>query len=272
MPAGSWDTHCHVFGPFARYPLATDRTYTPAAAPSERLFQMHESIGVARAVIVHPACHGFDLTVTLDAIKASGGRYRAVALVKETISDGELDACHAAGVRGVRFNFLSSLGRPPATDTIRRVCDRIARLRWHVVLHVDAGALPALPALTSNLPLPFVIDHFGRIQAEAGMQDAAYQTLLTLAAGQNCWVKISGADRASAEPPLYRDMIPFARALIAAAPERILWGTDWPHPNITGPCPRETDLVDLLHEIVPSPDMLCKILVDNPQRLYGEVQ
>lgn len=270
LPAGSWDTHCHVFGPTAHYPWAASRTYTPAEVPREALFAMHSAIGVDRSVIVHPACHGFDMRVTLDAIAATNGRYRGIALVPDNVDFAELDRLHAGGIRGIRFNYARSLGSVPDTNTVLGLAERIAPLGWHIVLHFDPADLMGFESVARRLPVPYVIDHLGRIRVDGGLGQEPFQALLGIAVDPNCWIKVSGADRASAKPPRYRDTIPFVQALIDAAPDRILWGTDWPHPNVSGPAPRETNLIALLHAFAPDETVRRRILIDNPERLYGE--
>ncbi len=269
LPDGSWDTHCHVFGPAEIYPWAADRSYTPPEAPREMLADMHSAIGVSRAVIVHPACHGLDMRVTLDAIEASGGRHRGIALVSEDIGFDALLRLDEGGIRGIRFNYAPALARVPSDEEVLRLAERIAPLGWHMLFHFDPDALPGFIPLARKLPVPYVIDHLGRIRVEGGMSQAPFKALEELAQDENCWIKISGADRASASPPDYLDTVPFARALVAAAPDRILWGTDFPHPNVRGPMPRESDLVALLHHFVPDEGLRERILIDNPERLYG---
>lgn len=269
LPDGSWDTHCHVFGPASRYPWAPERTYTPDEAPAEMLAAMHAMIGVRHAVIVHPACHGLDMRVTLDAIAASGGRHRGIALVEPDIGENELRRLHSGGIRGVRFNFARALGATPDPDAVLRLADRIAPLGWHAVFHFDPADLIEFDTLAARLPVPYVIDHMGRIRAEEGLDSAPFAALLSYATDERCWIKVSGGDRASSGTHGYADVEPFARAIIAAAPDRVLWGTDWPHPNIRGPMPQEADLVALFARFAPTEEGRRRILIENPQRLYG---
>jgi predicted TIM-barrel fold metal-dependent hydrolase len=268
LPQGACDSHCHVFGPASRFPYAAERPYTPQEAPKEQLFALHRKLGLDHAMIVQPAAHGFDNSVTLDAIAASGLRYRGIALVPPAITEGEIFALHKGGIRGVRFNFLSHLSSPPNLSDFRRIAELIAPFGWHVVLHVMPNDMPILPRYIDSLAVPFVIDHMGRISAADGMKAAGFHALRELVQNPNGWVKISGADRASAQGAPYSDVIPFARALIETAPRRILWGTDWPHPNIKGPMPSETDLLAFLKRVAPEPEMFRAILCDNPNRLY----
>lgn len=268
LPAGSWDTHCHVFGPAADYPWAEPRPYTPEEAPRETLFALHAKFGIERAVIVHPTCHGTDMRVTLDAIAATEGRYRGIALVQPDISFAELEALHAGGIRGIRFNYTRRLGEVPSPELLLGLSERIAPLGWHIVLHFDPDDIPGFEAIAGELPVPYVIDHMGRIRAERGVDQEPFQALLRMAADPNCWIKISGADRASSEDRNYRDTVPFAQALVAAQPDRILWGTDFPHPGVRMPVD-EADLIELLGVFVPDEALRRRILIDNPERLYG---
>lgn len=267
-PAGACDAHCHVFGPGAVFPYAPDRAYTPPDAPFEGLQTLHRILGIERAVIVHASCHGTDMAVTLDAIARSNGAYRGVAVVKGDITDGELESLHAGGIRGVRFNFVKHLGGTPDLDVFDRVVARVERLGWHVVLHLDAGDILEHAPRIAALRIPFVIDHMGRVRAKDGVEQAPFQRLMELMKNPLAWVKICGAERVSSAGAPFRDAVPFAQALLAAAPDRVLWGTDWPHPNIAGDMPNDGDLVDLLAEVTDDDVLRRKVLVDNPTRLY----
>ena len=267
-PAGACDAHCHVFGPGAVFPYAPDRAYTPPDAPFEGLQNLHRILGIERAVIVHASCHGTDMAVTLDAIARSNGAYRGVAVVKGDITDGELESLHAGGIRGVRFNFVKHLGGTPDLDVFDRVVKRVERLGWHVVLHLDAGDILEHAPRIAALRIPFVIDHMGRVRAKDGLDQAPFKRLMELMKNPLAWVKICGAERVSSAGAPFRDAVPFAQALLAAAPDRVLWGTDWPHPNIAGDMPNDGDLVDLLAEVTDDEALRRKVLVDNPTRLY----
>ena len=265
-PADACDAHCHVFGPADRFPYAPERSYTPADAPKAALFALHAHLGLTRAVIVQASCHGRDNRAMLDAIADAPARYRGVAIVDDGFGDKELEALHAGGVRGVRFNFVRHLGGAPDETVFRRVVDRIRGLGWHVVLHLDARDIAPLSATIRALPVPFVIDHQGRVDAAAGVEQPAFKALLELARMERCWIKVSGSERI-AQPP-FDDAVPIARAIIAAAPDRVLWGTDFPHPNLKVEVD-EADLVDLLPRIAPDESDRRRLLVDNPARLYG---
>ena len=269
LPRGACDAHCHVFGPAARYPYHPDRSYTPPDAPLADLVRLHDALGLDRAVIVQATCHGADNRAMLDAIAAAPGRYRGVAMVEEHFTDRDYEALHRGGVRGVRMSFARHLGGPPDFARVRAVAERIRPLGWHLVLYLEAVDVVENAAAIERLGLPIVIDHLARVKVAEGPQQASFQLLLRFLAEGDFWVKISCAERLSAAGPPYEDVVPFARAAIEAAPDRVLWGTDWPHPNIAGSMPNDGDLVDMLPRYAPDPDLLRGIVVDNPARLYG---
>ena len=269
LPAGSCDAHCHVFGPASKFPYAPDRSYTPPDAPVENLRKLHAKIGVSRAVIVHASCHGSDMAVTLDAIASSHDAYRGVACVEEGVTTRELQRLHEGGIRGIRFNFVKHLGGVPDLAVFYRLLARIKPLGWHVVLHFDADDILTQQDLLARIEIPFIIDHMGRVKAAEGLEQRPFQLLLNLYRDNPlAWIKICGAERVSIGKRPFRDAVPFARALVAVDARRILWGTDWPHPNISKDMPNDGELVDLFGEIVPDPDVQRQILVDNPTRMY----
>ncbi len=268
LPPGACDAHCHVFGPADRFPYAPDRAYTPPDAPYEDLVRLHRVLGVERAVIVHASCHGSDMRVTLDAIARSGGAMRGVAVVDPGVTDADLAALDAGGIRGVRFNFVKHLGGMPDMAFFERVLAQVEPLGWHVVLHLDAEDVVELAPRIARIRVPFVIDHMGRVKAKNGLDQKPFRQLLELMRNPLAWVKICGAERVSSAGAPFRDALPFARALVEAAPDRVLWGTDWPHPNIAGDMPNDGDLVDLLAEAVEDGEVRRRVLVDNPTRLY----
>lgn len=268
MPPGACDAHCHVFGPAHLFPYAPDRSYTPPDAPVAELRRVHRTIGVERAVIVQASCHGTDNRAMLDAIASSGGAYRGVAIVDGNVTDQELEALHAGGVRGVRFNFVAHLGGTPDLDVFDRVLARIERLGWHVVLHLDAEDILTHAERIGRIRVPFVIDHMGRVKAKNGLGQAPFRRLLELMRNPLAWVKVCGVERVSSAGAPFTDGVPFAAALIEAAPDRVLWGTDWPHPNIAGDMPNDGDLVDLFAMATSDEALRRRVLVDNPTRLY----
>ena len=269
LPPGACDAHCHVFGPAMKFPYAADRSYTPPDAPVEQLRRLHAQLGISRAVIVHASCHGSEMDVTLDAIASSGDTYRGVAVVEDSVTDRGLERLHAGGIRGIRFNFVKHLGGVPDPGVFYRLLARIKPLGWHVVLHFDAGDLIGQQALLKRIDVPFIIDHMGRVKAAEGLDQQPFQALLALyRANPLAWIKICGAERVSVGKRPFRDAVPFAQALIAIDAGRLLWGTDWPHPNITRDMPNDGELVDLLGEMSPDTAVRDRILVDNPTRIY----
>jgi predicted TIM-barrel fold metal-dependent hydrolase len=269
-PPLACDAHCHIFGPGDRYPYAADRSYTPPDAPLARFKELQATLGLERAVLVNASCHGSDNTVIVDAIAQSGGKYRGVANSDDSFTASDFQRLHDAGFRGVRFNFVAHLGGVPDLGEFERTIERIRPLGWHLDLHFDARDLPQYDAMLRQLPVPFIIDHMGRVPTQAGLQQEPFRVLIELQRrNPQCWVKISGAERiAAAEGPPFHSAVPFAQALVAAAPERILWGTDWPHPNIARHMPNDGDLVDLIPLMMPDAATRKLVLVDNPHRLY----
>jgi predicted TIM-barrel fold metal-dependent hydrolase len=266
-PPDGTDCHCHIFGPYDRYPLSPGRSYTPPEASIEQYLAMLETIGLRRTVIVQPSIYGTDNAVTLDAVEAIGAdRARAVVVVDEGIDATALRGMAARGACGVRFNAVSGNGTP--LDQVQRLVDRIAPLGWHLQLYAHAAELVALEPVLARLPVPVVIDHMGGVKAsEGGMGSPGFRALLRLLEG-GAWAKLCGY-RSSAGHP-YADVAPMARAMIAAAPGRCVWGTDWPHPSLRRPedVPDDGHLLTLLGQWAPEPAQRRAILVDNPARLY----
>jgi predicted TIM-barrel fold metal-dependent hydrolase len=269
LPPKTCDAHCHVFGPADVFPYAPERSYTPPDAPKEKLMALHRLLGIERSVIVQASCHGADNRATLDAIAASGGRYKGIAIVDESADDKEFRKLDAGGIKGVRFNFVEHLGGRPDMKFFQRTVARIKKMGWHLVLHLDAKDIVELSPMIKDLTLPFVIDHMGRVKAGAGLNQPPFKALLELQKLETCWVKVCGSERVSTSGPPFTDAVPFAQEIVKAAPGRVLWGTDWPHPNIAKYMPNDGDLVDLVPLIAPDPAHRQKLLVENPARLYG---
>jgi predicted TIM-barrel fold metal-dependent hydrolase len=266
-PPGACDAHCHIFGPAAKFPYAPERRYTPPDSPKGKLRALHDHLGLSRAVLVQASCHGGDNRAMLDAIAWSGGAWRGVAMVEDDASERDLEALHAGGVRGVRFNFVRHLGGAPAARVFERTLAMIEPLGWHVVLHFDAEDIETHAEVFRKLRVPFVIDHMGRVDAGHGLKQKPFAMLLELMKNPLAWVKVSGPERISAAGKPFRDAMPFAAALAKAAPERVLWGTDFPHPNVKI-MPNDGELVDLFAQTFPDELLRKRILVDNPTRLY----
>ena len=267
-PPGACDAHCHVFGPAAKFPFSADRTYTPPDSGIDQFERLQWKLGLSRAVFVQASCHGTDNAAMVDALVRGEGRYAGVAMIDESFTNADIAKLHDAGVRGTRFNFVAHLGGAPELDVFWRLVDRVQPFGWHIVLHFDAKDLPRYAELLDRMPCPYVIDHMARVPVTAGVEQEPFQQLLELMRDERCWVKISGAERLTADgPPPYDDVVPFARALIAAAPDRVLWGTDWPHPNVRH-MPDDGDLLDLIAEYAPDEELRNQILVRNPESLY----
>ena len=273
VPANACDAHCHVFGPGHRFPYSGKRTYTPPDAPAERLRALHKLLGIERVVLVQASVHGSDNSAMLDAIAHSPDTYRGVAMVAPSVTDKELKDLHSGGVRSIRFNFVQHLGGAPDLAVVQTMAKRIQPLGWHLVLHLDSEDLITYREFLLGLPVPFAIDHMGRPMVKNGIDQKPFELLLDLLrTNEKAWVKVSGAERISADLSTasggaYADSAPFARKLIETAPDRVLWGTDWPHPNVRE-LPDDGKLVDLLPLFAPSDALLKKLLVDNPTRLY----
>ena len=269
LPPLACDSHFHVFGPHAKFPYAPDRTFTPADAPKEDLFRLHAFLGFERGVFVQSSCHGSDHAALLDLLAAGQGRYRGVALLKPSTKDAEVERLDEAGVRGVRLNFyFPHLGQPMPRKEMLDVIDKVSPYGWHIAFHVGGHGILELYEFITSIEAPIVIDHIGRIDVGEGLHGKTFSVLRRLLDRGNVWVKLSGTDRISKQAYPYADAVPFARNLAAHAPERVVWGTDWPHPNHNA-VPNDGELVDLIAEIAPDAKTRQRMLVDNPARLFG---
>ena len=281
LPAGSVDAHCHIFGPGAEFPYAPERRYTPCDASKAQLLALRDHLGVARNVIVQATCHGTDNRAMADACRSSGGKARGVATVKRSVSDHELEDLHEAGVRGVRFNFVKRLVDFTPKDELLEIAGRIKALGWHVVIYFEAVDLPELWDFFAALPTTVVVDHMGRPDVSLpvdGPQFALFQKFMH--EHENVWSKVSCPERLSVVGPralngdpglehgAYRDVMPFARRIVESFSDRVLWGTDWPHPNLKDHMPDDGLLVNFIPHIAVTAELQRKLLVDNPMRLY----
>jgi len=269
LPPLSCDSHCHVFGPGAVFPYSPKSSYVPVDAPKEVLAERHAFLGIDRAVIVQASCHGTDNAAMVDALTAWPDRYRGIAIVAPDISMAELGAMHAAGVRGVRFNFVKRLNaRQPLQDR-RAIVDKIAPLGWHIVVYLEPEDMDDVEDFLADVPLAVVIDHMGRVPVEKGISSAEFSRLeKLLESDEKYWIKVSCPERLSKQGPPYDDVDAVARRLIGIAPDRVLWGTDWPHPNMKSHMPDDGLLVDRIAVICPDEAVRKAVLVDNPARLY----
>ncbi len=268
LPRGTCDTHFHIFGPRARFPYAPGRASTPADAPKEALFALHERLGIERGVVVHTQAHGTDNAATADALAARPHDYRGIALVPVDIHDAELRRLDRQGFRGARFHYMQHLGQSTPIRDVIAFGKRLADIDWHLQIHMAAELIGDLSAAIATSPVPVVIDHMGRIDASLGLEQPAFRHLLRLMDHSHVWVKVSGSDRATRQGPPYADAVPFGGTLVDEFGDRVLWGTDWPHPNHQGPIPDDGALVDLIAKIAPAESARQALLVDNPLRLY----
>lgn len=269
LPPGACDSHCHIYGPFDRFPLPEDRSFTPNEAPETALRHLQQRMGLSRAVIVQSQGHGFDHRPLLAALATGAGRYRGVALIRKQTTDAEIATFAAAGICGARFSFLAHLGGKPDLQVMR---DSIARVRphgWHIAIHVAGNGLVETEGFIRAIDAPVVIDHMGRTDLADGIDSQPIQALRRLLDTGRVWVKLSGSDRISRTGAPYHDAAALARGLADHAPDRVVWGSDWPHVNLHGPMPDDGDLVDLISDIAPAEALRQKLLVDNPNALFG---
>lgn len=269
LPAGACDSHCHIFGPFARFPLPDGRSFTPNEAPEAALRSLHDRLGLSRAVIVQSQGHGFDHQPVLAALRENPERYRGVALIRDTDSEQTIAKLDAAGFCGARFSFLTHLGGAPDLTAVQEVIAKVKLFGWHVAIHVAGHDIARYADFIRGIEATVVIDHMARPPVAEGADGSAVAALHDLLDKGNIWVKISGADRLSAEGPPYRDALAIPASLVRHAPERIVWGSDWPHVNLHGPMPDDGELVDLLGEVVPDERLRNRILINNPTELFG---
>ncbi|WP_327673157.1 MULTISPECIES: amidohydrolase family protein [unclassified Streptomyces] len=276
LPAGAVDTHCHVFGPQAEFPFAPQRKYTPCDGGKDQLFALRDHLGLARNVIVQATCHGADNSAMVDAVRSAGGRARGIATVRPDITEAELRELDAAGVRGVRFNFVRRLVDTSPKDALHTIARKIAPLGWHIVLYFESADLPELEEFFTSLPAPLVIDHMGRPDVSRPVDGPEFTRFLRFVEHNDVWVKVTCPERLSVTGPAaldgeqhaYTDVVPFGRRVVEEFPDRVLWGTDWPHPNLTDHMPDDGLLVDHVRHIAVTEEQRHKLLVANPMRLY----
>lgn len=268
-PPGAVDAHCHVFGPMNDFPFSPKAKYLPDDATPEMLFALRDHLGISRNVIVQASCHGTDNAATLNAIALSGGKARGVAVVDPEISDTQLEALHEGGIRGVRFNFLKRLVDNAPKDKFLDIAKRIEPLGWHVVVYFEADILDELRPFLDAIPVPIVIDHMGRPDLSEGPDGndiTAFRALLD--SRDDIWFKATCPDRLNAAGPPWDEFANVVAPLVADYPDRCLWGTDWPHPNMQDAIPDDGTVVDMIPRIAATQEMQKKLLVENPMRLY----
>lgn len=267
--AGAVDAHCHVFGPADAFPYAPERKYTPCDAPKEKLFALRDYLGFERNVIVQASCHGRNNDALVDALLTAGDLARGVAVVSPDISDDELQKLNAAGVRAVRFNFVKRLVAATPPEVFMGIADRIAKLGWHIVVYFEMPDLEELIPFLKQLPTTIVVDHMGRPDVSKGIDDPEFQRFVSfMRENENVWTKVSCPERLTIAGPDYDDVVPFAKLLVEQFSDRVLWGTDWPHPNMKSHVPDEGVLVDVIPRIAPTTALQQALLVDNPMKLY----
>ncbi len=268
-PEGAVDAHCHVFGPADKFPYHPKRKYTPCDAPKEKLFELRDYLGFSRNVIVQASCHGTDNAALIDALENAGELARGVAVVDPAITEDELKVMDEAGVRAVRFNFVKRLVDTTPKEVFLSVAEKIKPLGWHIVVYFEAPDLEELIPFLNELDTTIVVDHMGRPDVTKGVEHADFQRFIDfMASNDKVWVKTTCPERLTQTPPDYSDVVPFMKALVEKFPDRCLWGTDWPHPNMKSHTPDDGKLVDVIPQIATTAELQQKLLVDNPMRLY----
>lgn len=269
-PSLACDAHCHVFGPASKFPYSDARKYTPEDAPKEKLFALHKHLGFERSVLVQASCHGTDNSAMIDMLNDAHGRYRGIAIIDESFTQNTLQEFHQAGVRGIRFNFLTRLVDTKPREYYLRIAEKIVDLGWHIVVYFESEHLTNIVDLLNELPTPIVIDHMGRPDVSLPLEGENFQAICELISKHpDNWIKVSCIERLTKLGPPYTDVIPFAKYLVDHFPRQVLWGTDWPHPNMEPNMPDDTLLVDCIPLIASTEALRQQLLVDNPNRLYG---
>jgi 2-pyrone-4,6-dicarboxylate lactonase len=266
LPAGAADCHFHVFGPKAKFPFDAKAPFTPADAPKDVLIDRHLFLNIERGVVVQSTVHGFDNSAAADLLAEKKGSYVGVALAPVNADMADLKKLHEQGFRGLRFNFVQHLGGGPALADVLKLSSKLASLNWHLQIHLEPAMISKMTAELKLSPVPVVIDHMGRIDASRGLDDPGFSNLLKLMEDKRFWVKVSGLERASRQGAPYSDAVPFARKLVASFGDRVVWGSDWPHPNLEA-IPDDGKLVDLIGEFTDEKQRQA-LLVDNPMKLY----
>ncbi len=269
VPTNAVDAHCHVFGPAEQFPYHPKRKYTPCDASKEQLFTLRDHLGFSKNVIVQASCHSTDNSALVDALLTAGDLARGVAFVDHLVTDEELKQMHEVGVRAVRFNFVKRLVDTTPREQLLTIIDKIKPLGWHLVVYFESQDLEELIPFFNDLDMIIVVDHMGRPDVDKGVEDVNFQRFIQfMQDNDNVWVKVSCPERLTLTPYDYSTVVPFARELVTRFPKRVLWGTDWPHPNMKSHIPDDGHLVDLIPQIAPTADLQQSLLVDNPHRLY----
>jgi len=271
VPAGAVDAHCHVFGPGEQFPYSPKRKYTPCDASKHQLFALRDHLGFSRNVIVQASCHGTDNAALIDALEYAGELARGVAVVSPDITEQELQKMHDAGVRAVRFNFVKRLVDATPKEVFLSIAEKIKPLGWHIVVYFEAQDFDDIAPFLVELDTQIVIDHMGRPDVALGVDHPNFQKFVKLLADNpQIWTKVSCPERLTQTPPDYSDVVPFAKLLVETFPNQVLWGTDWPHPNMKSHMPDDGHLVDVIPQIAPTPELQQALLIDNPMKLYWD--
>jgi 2-pyrone-4,6-dicarboxylate lactonase len=272
LPAGATDTHAHICGPKSQYAYFSERVYTPPDCLLPAYSHMLKTLGVERAVLVQPSVYGTDNTAMLDAMKVAGRSFRGVSVVADDISESELKRLHDAGVRGVRVNIVDVPDRKPGTmpmEALKKLAQKVKPFGWHMEFLAHVDEFPDLDNMLDGFPVDTVYGHLGYMKTDKGIAHPGFQALLRLMQAGKAWVKLTGPYRISLQAMPHADTDLYAHALIKAAPQQVLWGSDWPHVMVKGAMPNDGDICDLLGNWVPDADVRRQVLVDNPARLYG---
>ena len=269
LPKGAVDAHCHVFGPSPEFPFAPERKYTPCNAGKDSLFELRDYLGFERNVIVQATCHGTDNSAMVDACRAAGELARGVASVRSDITASELGEMHEAGVRAVRFNFVKRLVNATPREVFLEIAGKIQEFGWSTVVYFEASDLVDLQPFLQQLPGIIVVDHMGRPDVTKGVDHPDFQRFMDLMSGnENMWCKVTCPERLTVAGPPYEDVVPYYKAILQEFEDRVLWGTDWPHPNMKSHMPDDGALVDYIPQIAETSAQQQKLLVNNPMRLY----
>jgi 2-pyrone-4,6-dicarboxylate lactonase len=269
VPKGSVDSHCHVFGPGDTFAFAPERKYTPCDASRIQLLELRDFLGFEKNVVVQATCHGSDNSALLDILEHSEGRARGVVALKSDVTEAELTKMHELGVRGVRFNYVKRLVDPKPDDYYRQIIAKIKPLGWHVVLYFEPADLAEKWNFFTSLGVTVVVDHMGRPDVKKPIDDTDFKLFQRFMRNHDAWAKVSCPDRLSVSgSPAYLDVVPFAKTIIEEFPNRVIWGTDWPHPNMKKEMPDDGVLVDYVPTIATTPELQVKLLVTNPNKLY----
>ncbi len=269
LPEGAVDAHCHVFGPAAEFPFAPERKYTPCDASKQQLFALRDFLGFSRNVIVQATCHGKDNRAMVDACRASNGLAKGIASVGKDITEAEIAEMNDAGVKGVRFNFVKRLVDATPKEVFLSIADKIKAFGWHIVVYLEAQDLEETIPFLKELPTTVVFDHMARPDVAKGVDHPDFQRFVDLMEDEKFWSKVTCPERLSVSgPDTYDDVVPFAKRIVDLYPDRVLWGTDWPHPNMKSHMPDDGKLVDFIPRIATTPELQKKLLIDNPMRLY----